>query len=441
MTQCALFPIEFSKSSRQKIVADFDAPQISSDGGVLLLREVDKKLGLIKRVAKCFTDTRQLGKVKYSIQTMLSQRIFAIALGYEDGNDHTDLRNDPLLQLCAANPGQELASPSTLCRFENKALSQGMWGMSELFVDIFLESHSTPPRQIVLDFDATDDAVHGNQEGRGFHGYYDHYCFLPLYVFSGDHLLAAYLRPSLIDGAKNSRAVLKLLVRKIRSRWPKVRIIVRGDSGFCRDKLMVYCEKNDLDYIFGLARNKRLEKAIETVAQEAEERFARTSRKQRLFTEFEYSTLKSWSCQRRVIAKAEHTKQGSNNRFIVTSLRSYTAKHLYDKLYCARGEMENRIKEQQLHLFADRTSCSKFMANQFRLMLASSAYVLVNELRRRGLKETAFARATCQTIRLKLLKIGAIVTLSVRRCYVRLSSAYPYQRIFTQVAAALRALG
>ena len=440
MTQRSLFSLEFARSSpRRRVVADFSAPQVSSDGGVLLLREVDRACRFTERLAAGFDDARQPGKVEHAVTQLLAQRLYAIALGYEDGNDHDELRHDPLLQLCAGKPERQLASPSTICRFENATLSQASWHMSDVFVDVFLQAHRSPPREIVLDFDATDDAVHGTQERRGFHAYYDHYCFLPLYVFCGDFLLAAYLRPSLIDGARNARAVLKLLVRKIRAAWPKVKIIVRADSGFCREPLMAWCEAHDVDYIFGLARNKRLEREIHELAREAAQRFERTRRKQRRFTEFVYRTRKSWSRSRRVIAKAEHTTRGRNVRFIITSLSRGSPKRLYDRLYCARGAMENRIKEQQLDLFADRTSCSKFLANQFRLLLASAAYVLMNELRRQGLKETELERATCTTIRLKLLKIGAFVAISVRRFSVRLSCAFPRQQLFAQVLAQLTA--
>jgi len=447
VTQRTLFPIEFEKASgRQKVVADFSAGRVSSDGGGLLLREVDRTLRFTRRLAAGFSDGRQQSKVQHSIHQMLAQRIHAIALGYEDNNDHDELRDDPLMQLMADTPGTPLASSPTLCRFENaksvyrdlRALTPALWHMAETMVDVFLESHATPPRRIVLDFDATDDAVHGQQEGRGFHGYYDHYCLLPLYVFCDDHLLAAYLRPSLIDGAKNSRALLKLLVQKVRSVWPRVQIIVRGDSGFCREKLMRWCEQNDVYYIFGIARNIRLEMNIEALAWQVAQQYERTGRKLKRFKEFRYRTRNSWSRKRRVIAKAERNALGPNNRFIVTNLRKYTPRYLYSELYCARGEMENRIKEQQLYMFADRTSCNKLIANQFRLLLASSAYVLMNELRRLGLKGTELERANCQTIRLKLLKIGAVIQTSVRRFWVRLSSYYPRQELYCKVAAALK---
>jgi hypothetical protein len=327
-----------------------------------------------------------------------------------------------------ADEERPLASPATLCRLENRVDRVACLGLAKLMVERFIESFDAPPQELVLDFDATDDPVHGGQEGRFFHGYYDGYCYLPLYVFCGERLLVSYLRPSNIDAAKHSRAVLKLLVDRLRQAWPGVRIIFRGDSGFCRWRLMRWCDRHDVDYIIGLARNKVLERMAEPLMQQAKRQYEQTKLKARIFTEFDYAAG-TWDKARRVIHKAEHNSQGDNPRFIVTSLAG-EPQTLYDEVYCARGEMENRIKEQQLGLFAGRTSCHKFLANQFRLLLSSFAYTLIETLRRVALAGTELARAQATTIRTKLLKVGAVVVSSVRRVVLRLSSAYPLQGLF-----------
>ena len=439
MTDCNRQPLLFSSLDRQQIVADFDGGRLTSDGGGLLLREANRALELTRRLADCLVDPRDPARVIHEQQTMLAQRIHGIALGYEDLNDHDTLRDDPLFAVLANQrpaPDEPLASSPTLCRFENRIDRKALARMAEVFVETFIASYRRPPKELVLDFDATDDRVHGTQEGRFFHGYYNDYCFLPLYVFCGDQLLVAYLRRSNIDASKHTRAILKLLVRRLRQAWPKVRIIVRGDSGFGRWRTMRWCEKHGVYYVFGLARNPGLERRAEPFMERAERAFERTGRKQRRFHEIRYAA-KTWDRKRRVIVKAERLRQGLNTRFVVTNLPGRRPAQIYDGLYTARGDMENRIKEQQLHLFADRTSCHAFLANQFRLLLASAAYVLVDHLRRTVLKGTELARAQVDTIRLKLFKVAARVRTSVRRVVFHFSSSYPYQKLLRQIVARL----
>ena len=439
MTECNTQPVLFSSLKSKKIVADCDGGHLTSDAGGLLLREVDRKLGLTRKLAACIPDPRNPLMTLHDQHTMLAQRIFGIALGYEDLNDHDTLRDDPLFALMVdkqPDPEQPLASPPTLCRLENRIDARSLFRMSAVFVETFIASHKRPPKELILDFDATDDRVHGRQEGRFFHGYYDSYCFLPLYVFCGDHLLVSYLRPSNIDAALNSRAILKLLVQRFRQVWPKVRIIVRADSGFCRWRMMKWCDKHGVFYVLGLARNAVLEKIAEPFMVQAEAAFTRTGEKQRKFHEIKYAA-ETWERQRRVIVKAEYLPLGPNSRFVVTNLSEPTPEQIYDGLYTARGDMENRIKEQQLGLFADRTSCHKFIANQFRLLLASAAYILVDHLRRTALANTELSSAQVTTIRLKLFKIAARVLTSVRRIVFHLSSSCPYQSVFRQAVARL----
>lgn len=431
MTECNGRKLLFSSLNRQKIEADFDGGRLTSDAGGLLLREVDRHLGLTLRLAECIADPRDPAKITHGLRTLLSQRVFGIALGYEDLNDHETLRDDPLFAILAGqrpDPEMPLGSPSTLCRFENSITRGSVSRMSGVFVEQFIASFKRPPKELVLDFDPTDDRVHGNQEGRFFHGYYDAYCFLPLYVFCGGQLLCAYLRPSNIDAALHSRAILKLLVKRLRRAWPKVRIIFRGDSGFCRWKLLRWCDKHDVGYVVGIARNKVLERMAEPFMDEAKKVFDASGVKQRNFHEITYAA-KTWDRERRVIVKAEVLPKGPNVRFVVTNLTD-DPQTLYDERYTARGDMENRIKEQQLGLFADRTSCHSFLANQFRLLLASAAYVLIEHLRRVGLAGTELAKAQVTTIRTKLFKIAARVTLSVRRIVFHLSSYCPFQPLF-----------
>jgi hypothetical protein len=439
MTECNGLPLEFSTLGRQKIHADFNGGRLTSDAGAALLREVDKRIGLINAITNCIPDPRNSAKITHDLRTLLAQRIFGIAMGYEDLNDHDSLRDDPLLQLVSErgiDEQQPLASASTLCRFENRIGRETMAKIAEVFVEQFIASHSSPPEQIILDFDATDDRVHGSQEGRFFHGYYDHYCFLPLYVFCGEQLLVSYLRPSKIDASKHSRAILKLLVRRFQQVWPNVKIIFRGDSGFCRWRLLRWCDKHDVDYIVGLAKNEVLKRLAEPHLHLAKEQFEQTGQKQRIFTEVEYGAA-TWDKKRRVIIKAEHNSQGANPRFVVTNL-SGDPKVLYDDLYCQRGDMENRIKEQQLDLFADRTSCHSFLSNQLRVLLSSAAYVLLESLRRVGLEGTELAKAQAATIRLKLLKIGARITCSVRRVVLHLAGGYPFKQLFVHILSRLR---
>jgi Transposase DDE domain group 1 len=438
MTECNRKTLTFSSLSRKKILADFNGGRLTSDGGALLLREANRRTGLIDALAGCVADPRDPAKTRHEVKTMLTQRVCGIAMGYEDGNDHQTLREDPIMQILseiAPDPDDPLASPATLSRFENWVNRKSLARMGGVFVDQFTASHAKPPEEIVLDFDATEDAIHGNQEGKFFHGYYDCYCYLPLYVFCGDQLLCAYLRPSKIDGAKHARGILKLLVQRIRAAWPNVRIIFRGDSGFCRWKTLKYCDKNDIGYVVGLATNATLKRHAKPHMEAAQKAYDTTGLKQRDFHEFMYGA-KSWDRKRRIILKAEHLDKGANARFVVTNLDRDPA-DIYDGLYTQRGDMENRIKEQQLYLFADRTSCSRFVANQFRLLLTSAAYLLVEHLRRESLAGTELARAQVSTIRLKLFKIAARVVVSVRRVVLHLSGGYPYQSLLTRLVAQL----
>jgi hypothetical protein len=451
-THCTSDQLEFEGFDCHKVVAAFDGGAITSDAGALLLRHVDGAIGLFERVGSCFLDCRNQGLTVHSVRTLVGQRIAAIALGYEDVDDHDTLRHDPVLALLSERltPKREdcavLAGKSTLNRLEHgrvgeptryHKISYDKVALEALFVDLFLEAHDKPPAEIVLDLDATDDPLHGQQEGRFFHGYYGCYCYLPLYIFCGRHLLAAKLRRSNIDASKGAVEEVDRIVSQIRKTWPKVRISLRADSGFAREDLMAWCEENRVDYVFGLARNERLETEIAPALEEARLVSRKSGQAARVFRDFMWSTKDSWSRRRRVVAKAEWTTQGANPRFIVTSLKPecWTARVLYEELYCARGDMENRIKECQLDLYADRTSASTMRANQLRLWLASFAYVLICALRRLGLAHTRLANATCGTIRLKLLKIGAQVRVSVRRIKVAMASACPYAEEFAQAHA------
>ena len=454
-TQCNAEQIEFSCVERRRVVAAFDGGRVSSDAGALLLKRTDEAIDLIDHLAECFVDYRDAGVIEHSVRTLVAQRVFGIALGYEDLNDHETLRHDPVFGVligkltarrarCAALAGKstlnrlELHPSSRISRY-HKILPREA-AIERLWVEQFLEAHRQVPEQIVLDLDATDDPLHGHQEGRFFHGFYDHYCYLPLYVFCGEYLLCAKLRPANIDASAGALEELERIVRLIRERWPQVRIILRADSGFAREVLMSWCERRGIHYVFGLARNRRLQRAIGSQLHEAALESARTQQPARRFKELSYATRRSWSRRRRVIGKAEHTGDKSNPRFLVTSLSitDWPARELYEQLYCARGEMENRIKEAQLDLFADRLSAATFRANQLRLWFASAAYVLMHALRRLALGGTALARASAHTIRLKLLKIGAVITVSVRRVRLAMSEACPYQGEFI---AAFHALG
>ncbi len=435
MTDCTYSRIDFPRCCRRRVAADFAGGDISSNGGALLLAAAERRLGLLSGLARRLDDRRQAGKVGHKLLALLRQRVFAVALGYEDVNDHDGLRDDLVLQT-AVGCDRRLASPSTVGRLDRAADRAWAWAAHVAMVESFIASFDRAPAELVLDFDATDDAVHGRQVGRFFHGYYDHYCFLPLYVFCGDRLLVSYLRPSNADGAKHGWAILALLVKRLRRAWPDVAVILRADSGFCRHRMLSWCERHDIGYIVGLAKNTRLNKDAEIWMDRAEAVYRQGGEKQRLFIELSYGA-RSWARRRRVIARLEHGPKGANPRYVVTNLGG-DGQRLYDDLYCQRGEMENRIKEQQLDLFADRTSCHGWWPNQFRLILSSLAYSLIEAIRRLALKGTDMARAQAGTIRLKLLKIGAVVIRNTRRVSLHLSTACPDKALFHLVAARLK---
>jgi Transposase DDE domain group 1 len=423
-------------------VAEFDGGTLTSDAGGLLLGAADKAIGLVERLTRCFRDSRDLRFVEHSVATLVGQRVFGIAMGYEDLNDHDELRHDPVMAVLAGkleafrDNCAPVAGKSTLNRLElsreaptkYRKIAHVGAAIERLFVDLFLEAHERAPKQIILDLDATDDPIHGEQEGRFFHGYYNCYCYMPLYIFCGRHLLAAKLRRSNIDASAGAAQEVARIVAQIRQRWPRVRVLLRADSGFAREELMSWCEKNRVDFLFGLARNDRLEEEIYVELANAEEEARRTGKPARRYKDFFYKTLESWSRKRRVVAKAEYTGGKANPRFVVTSLSRIEAqtRALYEQIYCARGEMENRLKECQGDLFADRTSAATMRANQLRLWFASFAYVLLSTLRRVGLAHTQFAEATCGTIQLKLVKLGALVKLSARRIKFSLACACPW---------------
>jgi len=427
MPDCAQTSLNFPSFDRREIEANFTGGNVSSDGGLMLLRQADRRLGLTRALDAVLYDPRNPDLITHRQIDLLRQRIYGVAAGYEDLNDHDTLRNDLLWQ-SAVDRKSELASSPTLCRLENRADRKAAGAIHEILLQQFIASHKSAPKELILDFDATDDRVHGNQAGRHFHGYYGDWCFLPLYVFCGEQLLVAYLRPSNIDAAHHSAAVLKLLVKGLRAAWPQVKIIVRADSGFCRQRMLGWCERNEVGYIVGLAKNSRLNALTAPLQAQAQERFEATGEKQRLFCDIQYAAG-TWAHECRVIAKAEVTDKGPNPRYVVSNLEG-DAQALYDEVFCARGEMENRIKEQQLGLFADRTSCSGWWANQFRLLLSSCAYVLLEAVRRIGLAGTELARAQVGTIRLKLLKIGTVIVRNTRRIRLFFSSAYPYKELF-----------
>ena len=464
-TECTQKSFPFHPHSRREVVARFDGGAITSDGGGLLLREVEKKTRIIDQFARCFTDHRDATLIEHTVEELVGQRIYGLALGYEELNDHDDLRRDPLLatlvgktdltgehRVRARDCGKPLAGKSTLNRLEltrsdagpaeryKKIVVNGE-AVDRLIVALFLQAHSEPPERIVLDLDATDDPLHGKQEGRFFHGYYGNYCYLPLYIFCGEFLLCARLRQANIDAAAGSVDELERIVGQIRQAWPEVEIVIRADSGFAREEIMAWCEANSVHYVLGLAKNSRLNKALGRQLREAKRHHEQTGLPARVFRDFTYRTRKTWSRRRRVVGKAEQLAAGPNPRFVVSSIppAEMDARVLYEDEYCARGEMENRIKEQQLYLFADRTSTATMRANQLRLWFSSVAYVLMQALRRLGLPGTAMAKAQCETIRLKLLKIGAQVRVTVRKIWVSLASGSPYAAMFEQVYDNLRA--
>jgi hypothetical protein len=448
--------LAFQELEGRAVVAAFDGGRVSSDGGALLLRQIEEGRGYVKEFASHFHDGRDQRLVQHTLQQLIGQRVYGLCLGYEDLIDHDLVRADPMMGLLCGRADTELdplAGKSTLNRLETaraqgeeptryKKIVADMGGLSEFFVKAFVRTTHEPPRQLILDFDATDDPLHGRQEGRFFHGYYDCYCYLPLYVFCDDQLLWAELRRSDIDASKGAVEALATLVKHLRAKWPDVSIIVRADSGFCREALMSWCEAHRVDYVLGIAKNTRLLRCIRPLMKKARRLWARSGKAARRYTNLRYRTQDTWSRSRRVIAKAEYLDKGENPRFLVTSLTRdrCSAAQIYEKLYCPRGEMENRIKEQQLYLFADRTSSATMRANQLRLWFSSLAYVFLNELRRVGLRATQLSQATCQSIRLKLLKIGARVRHSVRRVSVSLAGGYPYQQVFAAATANLAAM-
>jgi DDE family transposase len=464
-TECNSSYLDFPMLGPRQVLADFDGGAISSDGGAPLLRKVEQLTGIIHQFAACFTDHRNPDLIEHTVEELVAQRIYALALGYEDLNDHDDLRRDPLLATVVGkgdptgksrqrrrDRGKALAGKSTLNRLEltpvgadedsrYKKIACRTRDVERLFVTLFLQAHahSRPPERIVLDLDATDDPIHGHQLGRFFHGYYRNYCYLPLYIFCGDHLLCARLRPSDIDASAGALKQLQRIVAQIRQVWPEVEVVIRADSGFCREPILRWCEEHAVDYVIGLAKNTRLVAAIAAELERARQEYEATKRPARFFAELRYQTLDTWSRERRVVVKAEHLAKGANPRFVVTSLSAETrpAQPLYEEDYGGRGEAENRIKEQQLHLFADRTSAHTMRANQIRRFCSSVAYVLLEALRRLGLAGTELAEAQCQTIRLKLLKIGALVCVTVRKVWVKLSSGCPYAAVFRRVHANL----
>jgi hypothetical protein len=462
-TECNQQSFAFHPLNSREVVARFDGGRITSDAGALLLREAERVTGIIRQFAACFTDHRDPDLIEHSVYELIAQRVYALCLGYEDLNDHDTLRHDPLLAVLVGKDdplgedrvrdrdrGKALAGKSTLNRLEltpvradaqsrYKKITVDREAAADFFVNVFLQLQPQAPDSIVLDLDATDDPLHGHQSGRFFHGYYDCYCYLPLYIFCGDDLLCAKLRPSDIDGSAGSLEELQRITGLIRQRWPNVRIIIRGDSGFCRERIMSWCETHGVDYVLGLAKNDRLLAEIDPELAQVRQQFEHTRQAARVFKNFTYQTRDSWTRSRRVVGKAEHLDKGANPRFVVTSLSHETrdARSLYEDLYCARGDMENRIKEQQLALFADRTSAATMRANELRLWFSSVAYVLMTALQRLGLEETDLAQAQCDTIRLKLLKIGAQIRITVRKVWISLAEGYPYQALFSQVHAKL----
>jgi hypothetical protein len=459
-SQCTPTQLEFHALGRRAVVGRFDGGSITSDAGGLLLRQVEKRTGILAGFARCFEDLRDPELIEHTVAELVSQRVYGLALGYEDLNDHDELRRDPLLAVLVGkedpegegrvrqqDKGKALAGKSTLNRLEltpeppdaerqrYKKIVMKPEAIDRWLVDVFLQARREAPEEIILDVDATDDPLYGNQEGRFFHGYYMNYCYLPLYIFCGEHLLCARLRSSDIDASEGTVTELARIVGQIRTEWPDVKIVIRGDSGFCRDSIMAWCEAQRIDFVFGLAKNDRLKAILAEELQQAERLYEETKTASRVFKDFRYETRDSWTRERRVVGKAEHLDKGPNPRFVVTSIgtQQMEARTLYELLYCARGDMENRIKEQQLWLFADRTSTGKMRANQLRLYFSSVAYLLMQALRRLGLRGTQMAAAQCHTIRLKLLKVGAQVRVTVRKIWISLAGGYPYASIFCEV--------
>ena len=458
-TECSRESLVFQSLGGREVVGRFDGGKITSDAGALLLRETERITGTLGKFAACFTDHRNPDLIEHTVSELVAQRVYGLCLGYEDLNDHDQLRHDPLLAVLVGkqdptgdnrarkrDKGKALAGKSTLNRLEltpvradadsrYKKITVNRRGVQDFFVEAFLQAHDSPPPWIILDLDATDIPLHGHQAGRFFHAYYDTYCYLPLYIFCGDHLLCAKLRPSNLDASSGALKEVQRIVSAIRERFPSTPILLRADSGFCREPIMAWCENNQVHYLFGLAKNKRLLREIEAELAQAKCAFDETHQPARVFKDFTYTTLKTWSASRRVIAKAEHLDKGSNPRFVVTSLpaEAFPAQTTYEQTYCGRGDMENRIKEQQLGLFADRSSAATMRANELRLWFSAAGYVLMTALRRLGLQGTELATAQCDTIRLKLFKIGARIRVTVRKVWVSLAESFAYQDVFQRI--------
>ncbi len=426
--------IKFSPLNRKEVEANFEGGSITSNGGLLLLRETDKRLKLTERISKCITDNRRSSVVQHACKTLLRQRVYAISVGDEDANDQDKLREDICFQTCV-NQESTLASSSTISRFENSMGRETIKKISIEMVESFIDSQKTAPEELVLDFDPTDHSLYGNQENRHYHGYYKNHCYLPLHVFCGDKLILSMLRPSDIDGAKYAGAILKLLVERFRKAWPDVRIVFRGDCGFARTHILHWCERNNVDYVVGMPSNTRLQALAKPWIEEAESKFKATEEKQKLFADFNYAAH-TWRKERRIVVKAEHNSNGANTRFVTTTL-SESSQIIYTEKYCKRGDMENHIKQLKLDLHSDRNSCSKFYANYFRLLLSSLAYILITELKNTHLKYTKLAKSYCGIIQLKLFKIGAVVIKNTRRVKFLLSSTYTSQKDFISAAHSL----
>ena len=434
MPKCTADQLDFGRLGRRRIEANFEGGAISSDGGLMLLQQVDRRIGLSAAMAAALHDPRNQDLITHELRDLVAQRLYALCCGYEDLNDHASLRADPLMQT-AVGKVEELGSSPTLCRLEKRATRADVVALNGVLVEQFIAAQETPPAELILDIDASDIPLHGDQEFSEFHAYYDHYCYLPLYVFCGKSMLACVLRRSRIDGARHAAAVIKLIVSRLRQTWPALRIIVRGDSGFCRQRLIRWCERHAVGYVIGVARNARLHRQVAAWEEELEAAYQRDGAKQRMIREFRYAAA-SWNIERRVVTRLEYGSQGTNPRFVVTNL-ALPAEALYDELYCQRGEAENRIKEAQLDLFGTRASCHRFLANWLRLMFSALAYTLMQRLREIALANTELARATAATIRVKLLKIGAAVVRNTRRIRILFASHHPLRAVFFIAANAL----
>jgi len=456
MTDCNEPVFEFQAHNGKKVVMDFEGGDITSDAGAMFLKETDQRINLLQRFSDCFEDHRDPDLIEHSVDHLSRQRVFGLCLGYEDLNDHDDLRRDRLLALAVGkkdvmgndrlrkrDQGIALAGKSTLNRLEQippadetsryQKIGYDPDKADRLMTDVFLESHASAPKRIYLDLDNTDAAIHGDQEGKFFHGYYGNYCYMPLYIFCGEQLLLCRLQSSNVDGAAHAVVEVKRIVEQIRSKWPEVEVVVRGDSGFCREPLMRWCEENGVFYILGMGTNARLDRMIRNKMNKSHSRYHVTGKANRRYRGFWYRTKETWSRKRWMVGKAEYLEKGENPRFIVTNLHEKGNQKLYEEIYCARGEMENRIKEQQMGLFADRVSAEKMRSNQLRMYFSGMGYILMESLRRLGLKGTEYSKAQCTTIRTKLLKIGAQIKMSVRRIVLSLAGGYPYKEVLRKI--------